>query len=128
MVFWIPALIPLLGVLGILVSPLWPVTKGDRWDKRDNWKKFGIYFAVNTIACVGLALGLWYLATSKTKYPEVWNYKIHSIRHEEKWTEKESRTRMVACGTDSKGRTIYRTETYYVTQSYGPYWKAFDEL
>jgi len=47
--------------------------------------------------------------------------------HEERWTEEEMRTRQVACGTDSDGNTIYRTEVYYVTEPYGPYWTKYDE-
>ena len=58
---------------------------------------------------------------------EIWNFKNVAVQHEEKWTERESRTRQVYTGTDSKGNAQYRTETYYVTETYGPYWKAIDE-
>jgi hypothetical protein len=77
MFWWIPALIPLIGALILLFSPVWPIAKWEGVrslaEATHNWKKFGIYFVVNTIACVLLALLSWYGATGKMRFKEVWN-------------------------------------------------------
>lgn len=131
MFFWIPALIPLLGIIILLFTPLWPVFKWEgakSWNQAcENWKKFGVYALVNLLGCMVIACIMWAGAVSKQYFPEVWNYKAVSIKHEKEWTEKESRTRQVYCGTDEDGNAEYRTETYYVTEHYGPYWKRTDE-
>ena len=138
-------LLPLLAALGILISPWWPVTsdgttrrmltKENPWINRSshadcmrqNRLKFGIFIGGSIVAS-GLICGLLYFgATRKMHFNEVWNYKITSIEHHEKWTTREMRTRQVPSGTDSKGNIIYRTETYYVTETHGPYWYANDE-
>jgi hypothetical protein len=123
----IPLIVPPVLAFIILVSPLWPIAHGPRHKKTHNMKRFGIFVLVNVIVSA-MTSGLMYRGgISKLMYPEVWNYKILKIRHEEKWTEEESRTREVPDGTDEEGNTTYRTETYYVTETYGPYWNAIDE-
>lgn len=135
MYFWIPALMPLLGAFVLLVSPLWPIgkdTSRSQFERIENLKKFGIYLGVNLFLCVLIAVGSWAGAVSKTKFPEVWNFKVTDIRHEHEWTTREQRSRQVPDGTetytDSSGnthtRTKYRTEYYYVTEHHGPYWNA----
>jgi len=114
-------LVPLVLAFGLLVSPWWPMKKVV------NRKKFasliGTSVVTSGIICVFLYIG----AYSKLYFKEVWNYKITSIKHEERWSEEEMRTRQVPSGTDSEGNTTYRTETYYVTEYYGPNWISYDE-
>ncbi len=87
--------------------------------------------AMITLGFIGgsgmLAMIILFAGTDNAKYSEIWNYKVVSIKHTEEWTVRESRTREVSCGTDKKGNTKYRTETYYVTEHYGPYWNSTDE-
>lgn len=114
-------LIPLLVALGVLISPMWPIRE------KVNQKKFAVLIGASIVVSALVCCGLYFGAISKLYFKEVWNYKITSIKHTERWTERESRTRQVYAGTDSKGNAKYRTETYYVTQSYGPYWHKIDE-
>lgn len=123
----IPLLLPVIAVVVILASPLWCVTRGTPYERHANKKRLLIFF-MSSLALTAVASGvLWGCGTLKTWDNEVWNYKVVRVKHEERWSEKERRTREVSCGRDSKGRTKYRTETYYVTEYYGPYWKAIDE-
>ena len=136
--WWIPALIPLIGALILLVCPgkwAWPIA---RWEGatsdseiKENWIKFGTYLVVNILACLLLACGSWVGATSKTKFKEVWNFSITGIRHEMQWTTEESYTVTVDDGdsTDSDGNVTHNshTETRYETVTHGPYWYSTDE-
>lgn len=142
MFWWIPAIIPLLACVIILFSPLWPVAawQGERSLRHieHNLKKFGVYFLINLVVCLAVAGIMWAGAGAKTQFKEVWNFQVVGIKHEMEWTERERRSRQVACGTEtyytgsgrdrrSHTRTKYRTEHYYVTEHYGPYWKARNE-
>jgi len=124
--FWIPALIPLLGALILLLCPAWPICKWEGATNTDeiihNWKKFGIYLAVNILGCAILASLFWWGAVSKQYFPEVWNYRIVSTRHEAQWTTEESETYTT---TDSDGNST--THTRYYTEKHGPYWYTTDE-
>lgn len=126
--WWIPAVVPLVGAFVILLSSYWPISAGQgvasESDRRDNWKKFGVYLGVNLGFCLVLAFAMWGMVEARTRFPEVWHYKATGVKHESRWTERERRSRQVPCGTDKDGHTIYRTEYYYVTEEYGPYWKA----
>jgi len=113
--------VPLLTAFVLLVLPTWPL-KEER-----NKKKFLILISSGIGIGVILGISLYFIGIMKIYDSEVWNYKVTRIKHEEKWSKKESRTRQVPCGTDSKGNTRYRTETYYVTAYYGPYWSIKDE-
>ena len=129
--WWIPGLIPLIGALILFVSPAWPICKlegvSSKYEAHENWIKFAIYFASNLLFSLLVSVICWMFATAKTKFPEVWDFQFVGIEHQMQWTEEESRTRQVYCGTDSKGNSIYRTETYYVTVKKGPYWYTHDE-
>jgi hypothetical protein len=129
--WWIPAIIPLLGAFVILISTLWPISKCEgaknQREISESWHKFIIYVFVNTIMCLIISITMWIGATEKTRFNEIWNYKIIAMEHQHRWTEKESRTRQVYDGKDSNGNSKYRTETYYVTETYGPYWYTIDE-
>ncbi|HUS50098.1 MAG TPA: hypothetical protein VMZ91_08025, partial [Candidatus Paceibacterota bacterium] len=114
-------LVPLVTAVGILISPWWPFIK------IVNRKKFACLITIGVLASAFTCFFFYLGATRNLYSKEVWNFKITSITHEEKWTEEEMRTRQVATGTDSKGDTTYTTEIYYVTESYGPYWKKYDE-
>jgi hypothetical protein len=121
----IPVLIPFLAAVVILVSPMWNITKGHESEKANNRKKF-LIFMLSSVVATSVISGLLYLGGSASMYDkEVWSCKIVKIIHEERWTEEESRTRQVASGKDSNGNTTYSTETYYVTETYGPYWHAY---
>jgi len=123
----IPLLLPAIAVVAILISPLWCITKGCVIERRINKKRL-LVFSLSSLVFSAIVSGvLWGCGTLKVWDKEVWNYKISKVQYEEKWSERESRTRRVACGTDSKGNTRYRTETYYVTEYHGPYWKSADE-
>jgi len=52
--------------------------------------------------------------TSRTKDTEYWGSYVEKVCYEEPWDEyiHKTCTREVPCGTDSKGHTIYCTETY----------------
>jgi hypothetical protein len=123
----IPLLLPLVAVIAILVSPLWCITIGSPFERQTNKKRLLIFFFSSLAFSAIISVILWNCGTAKIWDKEVWNYKIVNVRHEERWTEEETRTRQVACGTDKDGNTEYRTETYHVTETYGPYWKATDE-
>jgi prepilin-type N-terminal cleavage/methylation domain-containing protein len=138
----IPLIVPLLVAFAILVSPRWPVTGGQSvkalkrgwWresnaqdEQNQNRKRFLVFVLVVMIVS-GMVSGLLcWLGNRKVYDNEVWHFKVVRVQHEEEWTEEESRTRQVPSGTDSEGNTTYRTETYYVTEHYGPYWKKFLE-
>lgn len=67
---------------------------------------------------------------SNTTSTEYFGYYVKSIKHYDAWNEYIHRTctRQVPCGTDSKGHTRYRTETYdcsYVSY-HDEYWVAVD--
>lgn len=128
----IPILIPFVAAFVILVSPTWNVVKrsgefDSKYALSSNRKKFLIFLLVSFVVTGLISGGLYWGGVASMYDNEVWNCKILKVKHEEKWTTRESRTRRVACGTDSKGNTKYRTETYYVTETHGPYWKAIDE-
>lgn len=136
--WWIPALIPLIGALILLACPgkwAWPVARWEGAESTEeaqkNWAKFGIFFAVNLIACLLFAWGSWTGAVQKTKFKEVWNFQITGIRHEMQWTTEESYTVEVDDGdtTDSEGNVTHHshTETRYRTDTHGPYWYRIDE-
>ncbi|MFW6121980.1 MAG: hypothetical protein ACOC80_13945 [Petrotogales bacterium] len=126
----ITILIPFVFALGVLISPLWPVSRKNsscESIRKKNMKKFLTFLLCTTfISAIGSFL-LYYLGTRSMYSNEIWSFRIDKIKHEERWSEREMRTRQVPSGTDSKGNITYRTETYYVTEYYGPYWKACDE-
>jgi hypothetical protein len=111
-------LIPLIWAFGLLVAPSWPLSNPI------NRKRFIIQISSSVLIALILNGMLYGFGLSKMFHKEVWNMPVLSVKYEEKWTEKESRTRQVPCGTDSKGNVKYRTEIYYVTETYGPYWTA----
>jgi hypothetical protein len=123
----IPLLLPIIAVIVILASPLWCVTIGSLLERQMNRKRLLFFSLWSFVLTAAVSGGLWFCGTLKTQDKEVWNFKIVRVQHEERWSEKEQRTRQVSCGRDSKGHTKYRTETYHVTEYYGPYWKAIDE-
>lgn len=53
---------------------------------------------------------------------------VTEIRHYDDWNERQRRTRQVPCGTDSKGHTRYRTETYWVTVYHPEKWTMFTNI
>jgi len=139
----IPILVPVLAALVILISPKWNVVKqpGDfntRYNLRENRKRFAIFLVVSFVLTGLVSGGLYWIGSAKMWYKEVWNNKITKVRHEEKWTTKEQRSRQVPDGTETyytgtganrtaHTRTKYRTEYYYVTETHGPYWNAYDD-
>ena len=136
--WWIPALIPLIGALLLLVCPgrwAWPISRWEGatsdFEIKQNWIKFGSYLGVNVLVCLLLAWGSWAGAISKTKFKEVWNLSVIGIRHEMKWTTEESYTVTVSDGTttDSDGNVTHHshTEIRYKTVTHGPYWYSIDE-
>jgi len=133
--WWIPALVPLIGALILLLCPLWPIARwqGARseYEIRANWEKFTIYMVVNIVACILLSWGSWFGAVEKTKFPEVWNFQITGMRHEMQWTTEESYTVEVDDGdtTDSDGNVHHHShsETRYRTDLHGPYWYSINE-
>ena len=118
---FITLFVPLVTAFVLLVLPTWPVRNPE------NRKKFAILVGGGLLLGAIASVSLYYGAVAKVYHKEVWNFKITGMKYEEKWSKKESRTRQVPCGTDSKGNIKYRTETYYVTAYYGPYWNAKDE-
>lgn len=133
--WWIPALIPLIGALILLVCPAWPIARWEGATSEDemkkNWAKFGIYMGVNVVLCLLIAVCSWQGAVAKTKFSEVWNYKITGIKHEMEWTEEVTYTVTVDDGdtTDSDGHVTHHshTEIRHRTDHYGPYWTKIDE-
>lgn len=127
--WWIPALIPLIGALILLVCPAWPIS---RWEgaksvdeMKRNWTKFGVYLAVNILACLLFAWGSWEGAVAKMKFREVWNFKITGIKHEMKWTTHETYTTTHTVGSGKNARTV--TKTHHYTKTHGPNWYYSDE-
>jgi hypothetical protein len=133
--WWIPALIPLVGVVIILLCPAWPIARWEGATSSDeiekNWMKFGIYAVANLLACLLVAWGCWAGAVSKTKFKEVWNYRVVGLKYEMEWTEEVTYTVTVDDGdtTDSDGHVTHHshTETRHRTDHYGPYWTRIDE-
>jgi hypothetical protein len=120
-------LIPAVAIVAIAISPLWPLTTGNSYGRQSSRSKLLKYSLSAYVAAILVSGGLYLVAENALMDKEVWHYKITKINHEEEWTTKETRTRQVACGTDSKGHTKYRTETYHVTEHHGPFWNSFDE-
>jgi len=126
--WWIPALIPLIGALILLSCPgkwAWPVSRWEGAESEDemrkNWLKFGIYLGVNLLACLLFAWGSWFWAVEKTKFKEVWNFRVVGLRHEMEWTTHETYTTTTKCGKSTV------TTTHHYTAHHGPYWYRIDE-
>ena len=114
-------LLPLLIALGLLISPLWPMKK------IVNRKKFGVLIGISIVVSAIVCGGLYFGAHRKLYFKEVWNYKIVSIQHKERWTTHETRVETYQSGTDSKGNPTYSTRIVHYTQTHGPYWYKYDE-
>jgi hypothetical protein len=114
-------LVPVLLALGVLISPMWPIKE------KINQKKFAVLIGASTVVSAMVCCGLYFGAISKLYFKEVWNYKITSIKHTEKWTTHETRQERYQSGTDSKGNPTYSYRTVHYTETHGPYWHKFDE-
>ena len=127
--WWIPALVPLLGAIILLLSPKWPVFKWHGATDDDetmlNWKKFGIYLAVNLVLCGLIAWGVWACAIRKQYFHEVWNMRTINIRHEMEWTTHETYTTSTTVGSGKNAHTV--TTTHHYTEHHGPFWYRDDE-
>jgi hypothetical protein len=83
--------------------------------------------AIGITIVIGLLINgvIYWGATSKVNFKEVWNYKINQVEYYEDWNEKVScrhphyvtKTRTVT-STDSKGKVHYTTETYLEQHGY----------
>ncbi len=120
MVTFIATLTPLLFVLTMIGAGRWQLSAKSAGE----WGRF--LFIPLGLLLVVLTLDLT-VGYARTRFCEVWNYKITSMQYEEFWTTKESYQETYQSGTDSKGNATYSTRTVYYTQDHGPYWKAFDE-
>lgn len=123
----VPILLPIIAVVIILASPFWCVTVGSYDERVENRKKLGIFFGISFVLSAVISGMLYGFGSLKIWDKEVWNYKIVRMTHEERWSEEETRTREVYDGTDEDGHAQYHTETYHVTEYYGPYWTTIDE-
>ena len=97
---------------GILVYYLWTAKKVSQDYDLPQVILIGLaptFFIGIVVAC--MSLGMRHSNFSDTEYL---SYYITKIRHTDEWDEWIHRTctRQVPCGTDSKGNTKYRTETY----------------
>ena len=123
--WWIPALVPLLGAIILLLSPKWPVFKWhgatNDYETMLSWQKFGIYMAVNIVLCGLIAWGMWACAIHKQYFHEVWNMRTISIRHEMEWTTHETYTTTTKCGKSTV------TTIHHYTKHHGPFWYRGDE-
>lgn len=79
------------------------------------------------VVCSINSLIFYYIGTLHSRYNEIWNYKIVSMEHQERWSTEERKTRKVKVGEDEDGDPIYKEEVYYVTEYHGPYFYIFDE-
>ena len=135
MFWWIPALVPLIGAVILLISPKLPIAiwEGAKSDEEieQSWVKFGIYMVVNVLACILFAWLSWVGAVSKTKFNEVWNMRITGLKYEMEWTTKETYTVEVddSDTVDSDGNVTHHshTEIRHRTDHHGPYWTQIDE-
>ena len=109
-------IVPALITLAILISPFWP------WAKPVNRPKYAAFLGISLAASAVICGILYFVATRKVSFDEVWNFKITSMVHDELWTTEESYT---TTSTDSEGNTT--TTTHYYTQEHGPFWTAYDE-
>lgn len=116
-----------------IIATILILTGDSGWSLKntDEIKKTLIFFGSSLLACAILNAGLYFGATSKKNFREVWNFKIIAVEHQERYSQEETRSREVECGTytDSNGKTHteYCTEYYNVTEYYGPYFTAVDE-
>ena len=117
----ITLLVPLLLAFGLLVSPWWPMKKVV------NRKKFACLISTSIVTSGIICVFLYFGAHSKLYFKEIWNYKIVSMKHEEKWTTYETRLERYQSGTDSKGNPTYSYRTVHYTAYHGPYWTSYDE-
>jgi len=135
-IFWlVPALIPILGILIILICPVWSIAKWqgakNSIEIQNNWFKFGIYSVLNIVFCLLVAFACWEGANSKTKFNEIWNFKDVQIKYDQEWTEKITYQVTVDDGdtTDSDGHVTHHShqETRHRTDHFGPYWSRQNE-
>lgn len=122
MFFWIPALIPLIAAFAILVSPLWPISTDQRvrkYERRKNLQRFGIYLGLSIALSVIVCLTLWFGATAKTRFMEVWHFHATEALHEMEWTTEETRTETYTTGTGKNQQT--HTRIVHYTAHHGPY-------
>ena len=117
----------LLIPLFVLIAIVWGDSGWHLYSSEDRKKCF-LFLLLNIVVAILINTGLYYGATSKTRFNEILNYQVLSVRHLERWTTEESRTETYSCGTDSDGNTKYCTRTVYYTKTHGPYWYAFDNL
>jgi hypothetical protein len=123
--FAIPILVPFLAALAILISPLWCITRGNRFEKQNNLKRFGMFLLISFVATAGVCGLLLWGGCLKMYFSEVWNNRIVKITHEEKWTTHETRTETYTTGS-GKNQTTH-TRTIHYTDTHGPYWKAYTD-
>lgn len=84
-------------------------------------------FCIITVICAISLFSCYFISESSYYFKEVLNYKVSSVKHQERWSEKVIYTVQVASGRDSKGNTTYRTETRTRTDYHGPFWYAMLE-
>ena len=103
-----------------------------------------VFFAISTkiawwewalSGAIGLVLAgtFHYVAIhTMTGDTETWSGRAVEVVHYPRWIEEyqESHTRSVPNGTDNKGNTTYRTETYYTTEhrTHPEYWERRDDF
>ena len=123
--------LPAVIILGIILSPIWPLSTDSYYSKRLSIKKLWIFSLASFIVSGVVCAILYWSAYAKLMDREVWHFKIMSICHQEEWTTEESYTVTIDDGdtTDSEGHTHHHshTETRYRTNHHGPYWTAQDE-
>ena len=119
--------LPALFILGITISPQWPLSTGRACDRKLSRTKLWRFSWISFIISALISGGLYGISHHALMDREVWHFKNVKVVHQEEWTTDETRTRRVYSYTDSKGNAHYRTETYHVTEHHGPYWDAIDE-
>lgn len=82
--------------------------------------------AISIVFCIFFFCMFGCLMYSESTYyfKEVLNYKVSSVKYQEKWSELVTYTVEVYTGTDSKGKAHYRTEIRTRTDYHGPFWTA----
>lgn len=117
MISWLPLAIPVITAVVLLIF----------FKHKTVWWEFLVPFGVSIVL-----VGIFKISveTALTTDTEFWGGYVTKAQYYEDWNEYIHRTctRQVACGTDSKGRTRYCTETYdcsYVDH-HPPYWQILE--
>ena len=81
--------------------------------------------AAPVLVLIGISVGGYFYGIRCNYSTEAIHTKVVSMKYEEQWSTKETRTETYTTGSGKNQKT--KTRTYHVTEYHGPYWTAYTE-